>query len=100
MVRQQHTGLRVAGPEAQSAAQMRLGHLKEGSAHLKKALFTTRWQLPEGIYYLALAYRRMGMPERAERTYAVLRRASPRLAASYRTGSRPGPRTGGGQDLR
>jgi len=82
------------------ALLVRLGHLKEGSAHLKKALFTTRWQLPEGIYYLALAYRRMGMPERAERTYAVLRRASPRLAASYRTGSRPGPRTGGGQDLR
>ena len=80
--------------------QVRLGRFREGSAHLKKALSTTRWGLPEGIYYLALAYRGMGRPRQAERTYAVLPRASPKLAAAYRAGTSPGLKTGGGQDLR
>ncbi|MCX5793949.1 MAG: tetratricopeptide repeat protein [Elusimicrobia bacterium] len=72
--------------------QVRLGRFKEGSAHLRQALATTRWGLPEGLYYLALAYRGLRMPRQAARTYAVLLRASPRLAAAYREGRSPGQR--------
>jgi tetratricopeptide (TPR) repeat protein len=70
--------------------QVRLCRFKEGCTRLKQALSATRWRLPEGIYYLAMAYRGLRMSEQAERTYAVLLQASPRLAAIYRSGSNPG----------
>ncbi|MDD5627560.1 MAG: tetratricopeptide repeat protein, partial [Elusimicrobia bacterium] len=69
--------------------QVSRGRFQEASAHLRRALAETRWGLPEGLYYLALADRGLGRPKQAARTYAVLLRASPKLAAAYRGGRPP-----------
>jgi tetratricopeptide (TPR) repeat protein len=68
---------------------MRLGRSRAARAHLEKALRAARWRLPEGIYYLALAYRNLGMSRDEQRVRAVLRRAAPELAEAYRRGEPP-----------
>ena len=62
---------------------VRLGRFREARARLERALETTHWRLPEGIYYLALAHRGLGSPGPERRARAALRQAAPALAAVY-----------------
>jgi tetratricopeptide (TPR) repeat protein len=64
--------------------ELRLGRFQAAREHLERALRTTRWRLPEGIYYLALAYRGLGLTREERRLHAVLRRTAPELAEAYR----------------
>lgn len=62
---------------------VRLGRFREARARLERALETTHWRLPEGIYYLALAHRGLGSSGPERRARAALRQAAPALAAVY-----------------